>query len=253
VAGIWADATLDENGNAYHHIFAYSTLPKEQCWVYGRTGILAYIMEISDQCWWSDAMVDTIGARVARGSMVLMDRVLDGPGIQGQVVSDIDGSPLVAEVIIHEMHHPEVGPRLTERAGGSYHRLTTSGDYTITASSPGYLPQTHSVTVSDGWETVDFALQSDLSAVDSSRPSRKIQLHCSHTGDGTVRLNMPSGMSPAKVEVFDLRGRKVGNLGSGLGEGTHELALPQRLSGGVYLVRVQAGQIGQTLKVTVVP
>ncbi len=38
VAELWVAATIDENGSPYHEIYAYSTLPKEQCWVYGRTG-----------------------------------------------------------------------------------------------------------------------------------------------------------------------------------------------------------------------
>ena len=73
-------------------IFGYDTLPKEQNWIYGRTGILAFEMEISDHCWWTGAVVDTIAARVARGSAYLLDRTLTGPGITGRVTDAVTGA-----------------------------------------------------------------------------------------------------------------------------------------------------------------
>ena len=66
-------------------------------------------------------------------------------------------------------------------------------------------------------------------------------------------LDMPAGGPAATVELFDLRGRRVGLLGTGLEAGrSHEMQLPQRISGGVYLVRVIAGQQQQTGRVTIV-
>ncbi len=158
VAAIWAAATFDEEGHPYQEIQAYSTLPKEQSWVYGKTGILAYIMEIADHCWWQGAVVDTIGIRVARGSETLMDRVLQGPGIRGVITAQTTGEPLVAKVIIHEMHAEQVGPRLSESQFGEYYRLTMGGVFTVTVSCAGYESQTQEVTVGQGWQRLDFSL-----------------------------------------------------------------------------------------------
>ncbi len=253
VAELWAGATLNEDGNPYHDIYAYSTLPKEQCWVYGRTGILAYIMEISDHCWWSGAQVDTVGARVARGSNALVDRVLEGPGIRGQVRDEGTGEALVAEVKIDEMHSDLVGPRLTEAGHGMYHRLTTAGSYTVTASCEGYFPQTQCVSVASSWEQLDFDLVASTSGVGPAIEYPWLATAHVLGSDHSVRLEMPAGLPSATVELFDLRGHRVGILGGDLESGrTHDLKLPDQISGGVYLVRVVAGDQRQTGRVTVV-
>lgn len=253
IAELWAAATIDEDGNPYHEIYAYSTLPKEQCWVYGKTGTLAFIMEISDHCWWSGADVDTIGARVARGSNALIDRVLDGPGIKGLVTDLSTGEPLEAEVKINEMHAHYVGPRMTEAGFGSYHRLTTAGAYTVTVICNGFVSETKSISVTNNWQQLDFALVQDMSGVGAPESSRWLQMDHALGSDGGIRLKMPVGMAAATVELFDLRGHRVGVLGTGLEAGqTHELQLPKQISGGMYLVRVVAGDRQQTGRVTVV-
>ena len=89
--GRWADATETVFGSHFNVIYAYDTLPKEQCWVYGNTGILAFLMEIGDHCWYTGADVDTIGARVARGGAALLDRALHGPGVMGTVTDELTG------------------------------------------------------------------------------------------------------------------------------------------------------------------
>jgi len=254
VAEIWSDATLNENGSAYSDIFAYSRLPKSQNWVYGTTGIMAYIMEIADHCWWSGAMVDTVGQRVARGSMALVDRVLEGPGLSGRVTDAATGDAVVAEVVINEMHQEAIGPRLTEAEGGTFHRLTGPGTYTVTVSARGYLPETRSVpVVSTGWTAEDFALQPDVSGV-APEPTVESLLarHALGSGDA-VQLRIPANWPTARAELFDVRGRRQARLGENLGAGTHELSLPGSLPGGVYLLRVQAGRFEQTERLVVVP
>lgn len=254
VAELWASATDNEYGSPYNEIFAYSTLPKEQCWVYGNTGILAYIMEISEQCWWSGAQVDTIGARVARGSMALVDRVLDGPGIMGTVTNETNGHPLLAEIKIHELHQDSVGPRMTDGDLGCYHRLLTPGQYTVTASCDGFDPVTKSISVTNQWELADFTLHSDLSPAPEPDSKEWLRLEQTVGSPHGVHLNLPAGSPSARVEVFDLRGHRVALLGDHLSAGkSHQLELPNRLSGGVYLVRAQAGTWQTVRRITVVP
>ncbi len=254
IACLWAGATIDLAGTAYNNLMGYTTLPKVQNWVYGKLGILAYTMEISDQCWWSGADVDTIGVRVARGSEVLLDRVLYGPGIRGTVTNFADGNPLVAEVIINEMHSDSLGVRLTDADYGSFYRLTRSGDFTVSVHCAGFESQEKSVKVCDGWQQLDFSLHEDVSAAGSIETInwfRTTQVIGSQRG---LMLDLPSGLPDATVELFDLRGRRVGILGQNLPSGhSHELMLPQAISGGMYLVRIKAGNRVQTGRVTVVP
>ncbi len=254
VAELWAAATINEDGSPYNEIYAYSTLPKEQCWVYGETGTLAFIMEIADHCWWSGAMVDTIGARVARGSEALVDRVLEGPGVRGSVTNLANGEPLVAEVIIHEMHQPGIGPRLTEAGHGMYHRLTTNGTFRVSASCEGFESQSRLVTVANGWVRLDFALESPLSGVGPAGESSWLQTGLALGSGQAIRLELPDGLPPATVDLFDLRGHRVGIMGRDLASGQiHYLQFPDHLAGGVYLVRVVAGNRQQAQRVTIVP
>lgn len=162
----WAASTQTHDGQQFHSIFAYDSLPKEQCWIYGDTGILTFVMEISQDCWWSGATVDTIATRVARGSMYLLERALAGPGITGRVIDLNSGLPLQAELQIDQLHSPEVGPRITDARFSQYHRLTQAGQYTVQASYRGYIGQGKDVVVGDsGWATVDFVLVPEITAI----------------------------------------------------------------------------------------
>jgi len=255
IAMQWADATLTETGQSYSTIWAYDTLPKEQCWVYGRTGIITYVMEIADHCWWSGATIDTIGSRVARGSVLLQDRVLTGPGITGMVTDAMTGAALVAEVQLAEMHSADVGPRLSESRFGQYHRLTQLGTYTVTVSLRGYTTQTRTVTVDAAdWFKLDFALQPDLSGVAGPEGVESwLQVSNPVQGGRLVRCRMPAGTNSGQVDLFDLRGRWLAELGSRLAaEQVHELTFPRGLPAGVYLIRARAGDQQQVRRVVLV-
>lgn len=242
----WAAATKTHTGASYGDIWSYDSLPKEQCWVYGRTGSIAYIMEISDHCWWTGANVDTIAVRVARGADVLLDRGVGGPGIRGVVTDAGTGAPLVAEVKIHQLHGDEVGPRLTEARNGGYHRLTLAADYDLTVTCPGYYPETRAVTVpgGSGWVTADFALERDPTAVEPGTDAAAwLSFRNPMPAGGRVRLSLPAGAAAAAVALYDVRGRRVAALGDGLASGAeHDLALPPELAAGVYLLRLRSGE-----------
>ncbi|MEZ4651544.1 MAG: M14 family zinc carboxypeptidase [Candidatus Eisenbacteria bacterium] len=256
----WAAATLTSTGAPFHAIQSYDTLPKEQCWVYGNTGISAFIMEIADQCWYEGATVDSIATRVARGSTYLLDRALHGPGVRGTVTDGNTGAPIVAEVRILEMHSDDVGPRLTDETHGQFYRSTEAGSYTLEVSHPGYTTETVEVEVgSTGWTTADVALQPIAS--DTGGPTGDAMGNASgnapwflasnpaHRG-GTVRLRIPPEMPEARADLYGPDGRRVAVLGSELASGReYELTLPTELPGGVSLVRAQSGEQEEVARV----
>ena len=148
--------TATMNGDWY----SYDTLPKEQCWVYARTGACALLVEISSRFWWEGAIVDSIAARVARGSLALLERALDGPGLAGRVTEAETGRPLDAEVVVAEAHDPRIGPRRTDQTHGAYRRLLEPGVYNLTIRAEGRLPVTRAVEVAAaGWTRFDAALE----------------------------------------------------------------------------------------------
>jgi len=69
-----------------------------------------------------------------------------------------------------------------------------------------------------------------------------------------VSFTLPTE-APARLEVFDVRGARVGvqDVGS-LGAGRHTVPLPSpRLAPGIYLVRLSQGVASMTQRITVVP
>ena len=246
ISSEWAAATLTHDGDHFSSWWSYDTLPKEQCWVYGNTGILTLVMEISDRCWWTGAQVDTVAARVARGSEYLQGRVLDGPGIRGRVTDGNTGEPLVAEVRILEYHQAEIGPHLTEPALGGYFRLTLNGGFTLQVLCDGYVEQQRSVNVGgSGWAVEDFQLVPDVVSVDLGPEIGDWLRFDNPLGLGDpIRLALPAGRLPARLELYDVRGRFVALLGEEMAAGlTHSRRLPAELSAGVYLLRLRSGDL----------
>lgn len=258
VAVAWGNNTQTLGGGTFGAIFAYDTLPKEQCWIYGKTGILTYLVEIGEQCWYTGADVDSIAHRVARGSTCLLDRTLAGPGVRGRVTDAVTGQPLAAEVRIQQMHHDSVGPRLCDAASGRFWRLTLNRTYTVVALHPQYESTQQIVVVQGSWQDVDFALQPLTTGVADDQPAghptrRWLQGTTSVRGGQVLRLVLPETLPPARADLFDLRGRRLAVLGVELAGGhEHRLRLPGRLPSGVYLLRTTAGPQRQTARLVCV-
>lgn len=71
--------------------------------------------------------------------------------------------------------------------------------------------------------------------------------------NGMIRLRVPAGLPPVRVELFDLRGRRLAVLGRDLSTGDEQLLqLFGQLPAGVYLIRSQAGAQYQVQRVVVV-
>jgi carboxypeptidase T len=237
--------TQTEVDSVYYNgmVPSLDVLPKEQCWVYAHTGICILLMEIAQHGWWEGTMVDTIAARVARGSFYLADLALTGSGLTGFVTDSDTGEPLVAEVRVQEAYSERVGPHLTDDRYGRYWRLLRPGDYTLSVSAAGYYVSTQGVTVdSVGWTQIDAPLTKLSPALANPAGSSAPRLWVENPARRGAEVHFRTGIDgPVCLEIFDPTGRRVLDLVNGrLGPGERAIPLPDGLVAGVYLVRLRA-------------
>jgi len=249
--------TQTENNGVYvnGNVYAYNQMPKEQCWIYANTGICAFLMEITLQYWWTGATVDTVAARFGRGHLYLMERVLSGPGLTGSVTSAYSGQPVEAEIVVQQVHHPSIGPRMTDGYHGRYWRLLTAGSYTVTASAPGFLSQTRSVYVSaSNWTQLDFQLQPDPTSVVAEQEPRERRLWFDSPMRSNRRVHFRlEATGEATLELLDVSGRVAAQLLAGrMPAGDHIVIVERGLPTGTYFVRLRAGDEQITRKLLVI-
>ncbi|MBM3286764.1 MAG: hypothetical protein FJY88_05365 [Candidatus Eisenbacteria bacterium] len=229
--------SLRYNGNTPSR----NVLPKQQNWVYANTGACALLMEIALTPWWEGKMVDTVAARVGRGSMYLLARAAAGPGLAGKVTDQETGLPLVAEVRIEEAHDPAVGPRLTDPRSGGFWRLMQLGDFTMTVRADGYYQVTRPVQVSVGWTHANTELRRmDPAFADAMRPSPAQRLWTTqpHRPGEPIyyRVDRPG---PVRLDLLEASGRRVLTLTEGVRPaGVAAASIDRRLAPGVYFLRL---------------
>ena len=118
---------------------------------YGSLGIYAFSVELMNFTFpiWDACELLTIN----KPSIYMMFQKA-GEGIEGIVTDANSGAPLNAKI--------EVQERIPSYAGisnGDYHRYLKAGIYDVTVSATGYVPQTTTITVSNGTSTTtDFQL-----------------------------------------------------------------------------------------------
>jgi hypothetical protein len=235
-------------------VASYNTLPKEQCWVYANTGICTYLYEISNQLWWTGAMVDTVAHRAGRGLFYLGERAMDGPGLKGRVTSAYGGEPLVAEVVVQQVHDATIGPRMTEQFQGRYWRLLNAGSYTVTVSAPDHFPQTQAIYVgASGWTALNFQLTRDPAGIAQVEPTGIGRLWCDVplTPGGMIHFELPRE-AEVSLSLVDTAGRQVQELASGYFlPGVRSYNVNRNLPCGSYLLRLRSGQDQLVKKVIV--
>ena len=251
-----ARCQTEQNGVYYNgSVSSYNNLPKEQCWLYANAGTDIYVMEISRQYWWTGATIDTIAARVGRGLFYLGEYAQSGPGLTGRVTDALTGVPLVAGIVVSQVHDPTIGPRLSEEFNGLYWRLLNAGNYTVTATAENHDPLTRNIYVSaSGWTHLDFPLQPDPTAVqpDEILPPRLVWADSPLRAGRSIHYRVEREGDVA-LWLLDLNGRRVRTLiDERLVPGVRSIGLDPGLPSGGYLLLLRAGEKQAAHKVIVV-
>ncbi|MBI4725648.1 carboxypeptidase regulatory-like domain-containing protein [candidate division TA06 bacterium] len=197
-----------------------------------------------------------------RSSMLYLIRQ-SGLGIQGIVTDSASGQPLdfvQVEVV-------GINKSVYTDTIGDYHRMLLSGTYDFTFSKEGYFPKTISgVRVNyDSLTILDVALAKDPGEVTGGKPSEIVWQK------GQLLNNRPNPFSNqtainyqiaksgiVSLKVYNAAGQLVRILDEGYRiSGEHSVNWDGRdksgknVSNGVYIYRLQAGDISQTRKMVV--
>ncbi len=234
VANQLADNTETEiDGEYYESTPAYNTKPKLQLWTYWYSGCCAILMEITNQCYWTGEIIDTISARVGRGIFYIFDRMLES-GLVVKAFDSESGNPLRAEIIVEEVTDTTFPPRLCNYEG-IYHRLLYNGTYNVIVRYDTLEQIFEDLPIESGHNTyleVDF-------------PGAKINTTIRSKNEVDILL-LPSKavcIAPkGKVEIFDIAGKTVyRNMFK-----NHLEIRRDRLPAGVYFIKLSSGS--ETIK-----
>lgn len=118
----------------------YAITGSMQDWNYGETDCMEITMEIGNNKWPAASQLPTFWSQNQESMLCYME--MAHRGIYG-LISSGNGAPLPATITVQG----NAKVIRTDPVLGDYHRLLLPGNYTVTASSPGYLPQTAQITV----------------------------------------------------------------------------------------------------------
>lgn len=127
-----------------------------------------------------------------------------GNGIHGTVRDSLTGTPLKATVFI-ENHDIDNSHVATSMPHGDYHRPIKAGTYSVTYSSPGYLPKTVVAEVADGSRVnVDVELVRNTGIVSSAKGVKVYP----NPAIGVCRVAFEGvGDAEAVLKMYDSSGR----------------------------------------------
>jgi len=145
----------DIGASPYAAAIGYVRMGDFRTYFYANFGTVAFTVEISDTTIQTPAtLIDLIVRRHLNGTYYLLSRSL-GAGITGIIRDSITFEPLEAEVQVLERINPDINPRLSRPDFGRYHRLLSSGTYTLRFIKEGYyIKQVNNVAVGGTSPTV---------------------------------------------------------------------------------------------------
>jgi len=141
-------------------------------WAYGMHGTFAYTVELATEFIPPANQVYQIVEDNLEGALILLDRI-NYSTVTGHVTNASTGDPIVAEIFIEEVDNTGLyrEPYKSNEDFGTYYRMLTDGNYTVTVSAFGYISQTfENVSITDEAQTIlDVALvQSEVIAVNGN-------------------------------------------------------------------------------------
>lgn len=112
-------------------------------YAYGQHGVFAYTIELGTQFIPPASQIVTICQDNLQAAMILLNRV-DQSVLTGNVKDAATLLPLQAEVFVNGIDNTGAirNPYTSDELYGRYYRLLAEGNYTVTFSLYGYLPQT---------------------------------------------------------------------------------------------------------------
>jgi len=247
------------NVNSYTYAPDWYWAPMSYYWMFQALGTWEMLVETGTEFVPSYPIAKQVAHDNVSGAMYLLQRSLEGPGIQGNVTSSHDGNPIRAIVKIVEYWDSDLAPRRTEQSFGRFNRFTDPGTYTIEFSADNYASDTlYNVVVDSGWTDASIQLTPlSLALVDDVIPTQFL-----------LYQNYPNPFNPVtklqydlpqkanvNIIIYDTRGREVRTMvnqnqeagsKSVVWNATDDLGQP--VSAGVYLYRIQAGDFVQTRK-----
>ncbi|MBE0662767.1 MAG: carboxypeptidase regulatory-like domain-containing protein [Bacteroidales bacterium] len=125
-------------------------------YAYGEHGIFCYTIELATQFIPPQSQVIQICEDNLEAALILLERV-DQSTLTGLVTDATTDEPLMAEVYVEGMDNTGLyrEPYKSNEDFGRYFRLLPDGNYTVTFSLFGYLPQTfQNVTINSSGQTV---------------------------------------------------------------------------------------------------
>lgn len=229
-----------------------------QDWSYHATSCLDITMEISTNKWPAASQLSAFWSDNQGGMLFFIRQA--GLGIQGLVTDSATGLPLdFAQVEVAGIDKPVYTDSI-----GDYHRMLLSGTYDLTFSKEGYFPKTFSgVRVSyDSLTSLDVALTKDPGSVAGGRPSEIIWQKDRLLNNIPNPFNFRTTINyqilkpeMVSLKIYNAAGQLVKILDQGYQiTGAHSIKWDGRdedgknVSNGVYLYRLQAGNLSQTRK-----
>lgn len=227
-------------------------------WVYGVGGGFCFTIEVSA------LDPQAINGAVA-GNQAGIDQAwseLFGSQVTGQVRDAATAQPLDAEIQVLEIDTSQLLPRRADPATGRYRRLLAPGAYTLRAQAAGHMATTLPFVVGAGPTVVDIQLASQTTGVLARADPTQLRLEAYPSPARTqLRIGFdPGPPGPARLEVYDLSGRRVrslldGTVASGWSRldwnGTDDGG--RVLPAGIYRLRLSRGEAARTRTIVWMP
>ncbi|HNT67058.1 MAG TPA: M14 family zinc carboxypeptidase [bacterium] len=146
----------------YKAEYGAGTVGQTYPWLYGRLGTLDFVVETGrGRHIFSDSDLQKIIDCNLPGAYYMLDQLLAGPGLTGQVLDAKTGKPIAADIVFPNLDNEQIDRRRADSRYGRFYRFLPPGSHRMLVSAPGYQPLVvKNAQVSEsGWTGFDVRLQ----------------------------------------------------------------------------------------------